>query len=562
MPNHKILNIPASNIPLQNYLTKELGISKIVAQVLINRGLESIDEAGRFLNPNPSQFLDPYSFSDMDKAVSLVRKACEKKEGVMVFGDYDADGLTALTLLKEALKRIGLEAAHYIPHRIREGYGLTKNILQLAKQKNIKLLITVDCGISSYEEIEELSRNDIKTIITDHHEPSSQRLPPAHSILNPKIKDSGYKYRDLAGVGVAYKLAQALCGTKRLEDLDLVTLGTIADSAPLIGENRVIVKEGLPRLSQTKRLGIRALIDNAGIKNKKFTSTYVSFILGPRINASGRLDSAEASLKLLMSQTQEEASELARILEAHNRERQRVEGKILEEAADLIAKEINFKEHKVIVLAKEGWHQGVLGIVASKLADRFYRPAIIISLSGALCKGSARSIKNFHLFDALVECREFLSSFGGHAHAAGIVIDKDNIEDFKNTLNRIAENKMSVEHLLPSLDIDMQLGLADIDERMVLELERLEPFGEGNPQPLFYTKDLALKGEPCVLSRDTLKFWVSDGKNTYQAIGFGMGCFKDSLKSSDGFDLVYSPKIDSWQGDESVLLEAKDIIFR
>jgi len=330
----------------------------------------------------------------------------------------------------------------------------------------------------------------------------------------------------------------------------------------LIGENRIIAKEGLARLPETKRHGLKALIRNAGIENKKFTATHVSFILAPRINASGRMDSAETSLNLLMSKDIEEAEGLAKVLEAYNRQRQKIETKILEEAEDLINREVNFKEHKVIVLAKDNWHQGVLGIVAAKLADRFFRPTIIISLGEEICKGSGRSIKNFHLFHALEECKEFLNAFGGHAHAAGLVINKEKIKDFKDTINRLAHEKLKIEDLLPSLDVDMEVSFSDLSEKTIIELESLEPFGTGNPEPLFYTRNLKLKGEPQVLGRETLKFWVTDGEITFQAIAFGMSSFKDSLMQAKSFDLVYSPRMDSWQDYETVILEVRDMFFR
>jgi len=562
MHNHKILNIAQPNTHLQNSFSQELGISKILAQLLVNRGIYNTEEAEEFLKANLSHLLDPNSFLDMPRAVDLIKKSAKNKERVMVFGDYDVDGLTALTLLKTTLSKIGLEPMHYLPHRIKEGYGLTKNILNIAKQKKIKLLITADCGMGNLEQIKELRRNNIEVIVTDHHEPIGKELPPASVLINPKLKNSGYKYRDLAGVGVAYKLCQALTNDMLFEDLDLVSLGTIADVVPLTGENRVIVKEGLLRLSSTKRIGLKALIENSGIKNKKITSEFVSFILGPRINASGRMDSAEISLNLLMSQKEEEAQKLAELIETYNRQRQRIENKIMEEAQDLIDKEINFKEHNVIVIAKEDWHQGVLGIVASKIADKFHRPTIVISKTGDLCKGSGRSIKNFHLFQALLECQEFLETFGGHSHAVGLIISSDRIADFKNGINRLAKEKLKLEDLLPSLDIDMELSLSDLNDEIISGLEVLEPFGRGNPEPLFYTRNLRLKGEPLVLGRDTIKFWVSDGNITYQAIGFGMASFKDCLESAESFDFVYTPRIDNWQGEGSVILEAKDIFFK
>jgi len=562
MPSHKILDIAAKNIHLQDILSKELGISKVLAQVLINRGVNNPEDAEKFLKVDLDYLLDPYLFSDMRKAVNLIKRAAENKQRVMVFSDYDVDGITSLTLLKAALSKIGLDSVHYLPHRIKEGYGLNKNILNIVKQKNAKLLITADCGTNSHHEIKELRSHNIEVIVTDHHESVGSELTSASAIINPKLKSSNYKYRDLAGVGVAYKLCQALTSEMLFEDLDLVSLGTIADVVPLTGENRIMVKEGLSRISQTKRLGIKALIEVSGIKNKEITSEFVSYILGPRLNASGRMDSAEASLNLLMSEQKDEAGELAKIVDTHNRQRQKIENKILEEAVDLIDKEINFKEHKIIVVAKEDWHQGVLGIVASKLADRFYRPTIIISKTNDLCKGSGRSIKNFHLFEALLECRDLLEAFGGHQYAAGLVITKDNIEGFKNKINNLAKERLAIQDLLPSLDIDMELAFLDLNEEVVGDLKLLEPFGTGNPEPLFYTRNLKIKGEPQALGRDTLKFWVSGDNITYQAIGFRMAGLKDSVSSADSFDLVYTPKIDNWQGEENILLEVKDIFFR
>lgn len=557
----RILNILPPDVSLQKTLSGELGISGILAQLLINRGIRSASEAYEFLNAETSCLLSPYSFSDMREAVSFIKKAAASKEKIMIFGDYDADGVTAVALLKGVLNAMGTEIFHYLPHRVKEGYGLNMNILDTVKERGVKLVITVDCGISSHQEIKELRRQGIDVIITDHHEPPAGSLPPANSIINPKVSSSNYKFRDLAGVGVAFKLAQALSRSDLADELDLVCLGTIADVVPLKGENRIIAREGLRIMPRTKRPGLRALIESARIKAKKFTSATVGFIIGPRINASGRIHNAEDSLSLLMSRTKLEADRLAKALEAHNRRRQKVEGEILEEARSLIEREVDFKEDKVIVVAKEGWHQGVLGIVASKLADRFYRPTIIISLDEGLCKGSARSIKNFHLFQALQECGEHLSAFGGHSHAAGLLIDRAEIEDFKIRINQLAQEKLSLQDLLRSLEIDLEVGLSDLSENIVFELEKLEPFGTENPEPLFYTRSLRLKGYPQVLCRQTLKFWVTDGVWTYQAIGFGMADLKGSFMSSKSFSLVYTPRIDSWQGHSGIILEVKEVFF-
>jgi len=562
MRSHKILKIFPKNIPLQNSISKELGISNILTQILINRGITDVDSADKFLKVSTRNFHDPYLFLDMRKAVGIVKKAQKNSQKVLVCGDYDVDGITSLALIKGTLQHAGLKVLHYLPHRIKDGYGLNKSVVSFAKENNVKVLITVDCGTSNHKEISELNKLGIEVIITDHHELAGNILPQAAAIINPKVPNSGYSYRDLAGVGVAYKFAQAFCNSMLLEDLDLVSLGTIADSVPLTGENRLIAKEGLARFSQTKRPGLQVLMEKAGIQKKKFTSQFISFILGPRINASGRMDTAETSLDLLMSQDKEEASVLAKCIEDHNRQRQKVEGKILQEAEDLINREVNFKEHKVIVIAKEDWHQGVLGIVASKLADRFYRPAIVISLTDNLCKGSARSIKNFHLFDALKDCQDHLSAFGGHSHAAGLLIDKNSINDFRNNINRLAQKKLLLEDLLPSLEVDLEVRLGQLNEDIVAELEKLEPFGMGNPDPLFFTKNLKVKGQPQALARETLKFWVTDGEVTFQAIGFGMSSLRESFLSASSFDLVYTPKLDTWLEEPSVILEVKDVFFR
>ncbi|MCU0651679.1 MAG: single-stranded-DNA-specific exonuclease RecJ [Candidatus Omnitrophica bacterium] len=562
MQSHKILNIHSLHSKLQDTLSKELKISKVLAQVLINRGIKSIQEAEEFLKIDPKNLIDPYSFRHMHTAVSLIKKALKDQEKVMLCGDYDVDGITSLALLKGTFSKLGLDTLHYIPHRVKDGYGLNKTAVELARQKKVKLLITVDSGTTSFSEVEELRRSGIEVIITDHHEPAHDRLPDASAIINPKIKGSAYKFKELAGVGVAYKLCQALTNKVLAEELDLVALGTIADVVSLTGENRIIAKLGLECLSNTKRIGIKSLVEASRLRSKEINSTFVSFILGPRLNASGRMDSAEASLNLLLSQDKEEADILAKSIDALNRQRQKIESGILEEAHDLISREVNFKDHKIIVVAKEGWHQGVLGIVASKLADKFFRPTIVISLSENLCKGSGRSIKNFHLFHALRDCAEHLESFGGHAHAVGLIVSRGNIENFKKEINRLAKERLRVEDLLPSVDIDMELSLADLSSSLAQELQTLEPFGTGNREPLFYSRNLKLKGEPQVLSRDTLKFWVTDEEITYPVIGFGMASFKESLINAASLDLVYILGIDTWQGDESIILEAKDIFFK
>ena len=564
MHTHKILTVNLPNKKLQASLCKELGISYILAQLLVNRGISSAQEAEGFLHGGLERLHDPYCFSDMHKAVEIIKDACRRKEKVLLFSDYDADGVTSLTLLREVLLHMGIDAEYYIPHRVKEGYGLNKNILAIARDKKIKLLITADCGTSSHEYIGALTAGGVKVIVTDHHEPVEPDTIafPAAATINPKLRRCGYPYRDLAGVGVVYKLCQALAGKPLNEELDLVSIGTVADAVPLTGENRIIVKEGLMRLPCTKRPGLLALMETSRIKDKRMTPHFISFILGPRINASGRVDTAETALQLLLSRTKSEAEGLAKIIEGHNRQRQRIESEILEEAQALIDKEVNFKDHKILVVAKEGWHMGVLGVVAAKLTDRFYRPTILISMDESRCKGSGRSIENFHLFQGVCECRDLLENFGGHKHAVGLVIQRGNIETFKNRINLFAREKLTIDDLLRRFDVDMEVALSEVNDTVIRELEYLAPFGNGNPEPLLYTRNVRIKGSACVLGRETLKFWVTDGSVTMPAIGFKMASLRSQCEAAPTVDLVYSPKIDNWRDAESPILEVKEIFFK
>ncbi|MFH1339008.1 MAG: single-stranded-DNA-specific exonuclease RecJ [Candidatus Omnitrophota bacterium] len=559
----KILKISQPDTQLQISLAEELGISPILTQVLINRGINSASEAEKFLQPSLADLLPPLQMKDMEAALKRITRAARLKEKAMIFGDYDVDGITSVALLKTQLERLGINTVHYIPHRVNEGYGLNLTAGKIAKKNGIKLIITVDCGINSCLEIERFRRWGIDVIVTDHHEPQGQ-MPKACAILNPKRRDCSYQYKELSGVGVAFKLAQAVTKSNLWEDLDLVALGTIADSVALNGENRIIVREGLKRIPASSRPGIQALMDVSGInKQKPLKASAVSFILGPRINASGRVDTAESALRLLLCQSSAEACDLAKALNAYNRRRQKIEEAIFREAQNLIDKEINFKEHSVIVLSGQNWHPGVLGIVASRIMYKFYRPTILISECGhGTCRGSARSIKDFSIFDALLHCQKHLNTFGGHKLAAGLTIEKDNIHGFRQDINSFARQILLKEFLLPSIEADMEINLSDLNKDLIHQLRKMEPFGSANPEPAFYTRNLTLRSEPEVLNRDTLKFWVTDSEFTYPVIGFGFGGLKQKLMESPCFALVYSPGIDAWRGNEDIILEAKEIIFR
>ncbi len=540
-------------------MSNALGVHPVIAQVLINRQLDDPVEAQSFLEGSLSDLHDPFLLRDMDLAVSRIKLAKEKSERVLIYGDYDVDGVTSSVILKRILTEMGLTVSNYIPNRMKEGYGLNFEIVHRAKKNNINLLIAVDCGINAIEQIKALNDQGIDVIVIDHHEPSRQSLPQAQAIINPKRADCPYPFKNLASVGLCAKLSQALLGKIPEDILDLVALGTIADVAELKGENRILTKEGLLRIPNTKHKGLLALLHSSGIYGKKIKPYSVGFILGPRINATGRIGSAEKALELLLSDDFEKAMALAQSLEEDNRLRQKTQKEVAQEAISLVERDVNFKEHRVIVLSSEGWHRGVVGIVASRIADTFYRPTIVISEQDGIGVGSARSIDSFHLYDALSACSDLLENFGGHEHAAGITIRKENIEDFRRAINDYAAKKLSAQDLIPSLEIDSEISFQHLDFNLAQIIESMEPWGEGNPSPVFCCRNLSLKSPPAVLGKGTLKIWVTDETKTFCAIGFGMASMADMIQNSKRIDCVFKIAIDNWRSEPTVLLKLKDI---
>ncbi|OIO35629.1 MAG: single-stranded-DNA-specific exonuclease RecJ [Candidatus Omnitrophica bacterium CG1_02_44_16] len=555
----KAWKIKEPDVELKNSLASDLSVSGLFAQLLINRGISGKAEALSFLRPGLSGLHDPFAMEGMAKCVERIRLAVKRKEKVFIATDFDVDGVTSCVLLETELKRLKLEVAHYVPNRVKDGYGLNRQAVELAKRFGANVFISLDCGITSVREIKELKNLKIDCLIVDHHEPPAGELPPAFAILDPKQKTCHYPFKDLAGVGLAYKLAQALGTSDPREHLDLVALGTVADVVPLRGENRIFVKHGLDVLNATKKEGLKSLMAVAGIKKKKISTHSISFILAPRINASGRVDSANSSLDMLLSEDPKEADRLAQYINENNKERQKIEEKVLTEAMGLIERDVNFKDDLIIVLCKEDWHPGVLGIVASKIVDRFYRPAIIISLQDNVGRGSARSVRNFHIYEALAQCGSFLKEFGGHKYAAGLTIDRANIAEFKAFLNVIARAKFKNENLSPILEVDAQIPLSLIDERLFRDIDRLSPYGEGNRRPIFVSRDLVVKSKPQLVGKNSLKFWVSDGELTYEAIGFGMKDFFGMVSEARPIDLAYCLGRDDWNSANLLQLEIKDI---
>lgn len=550
--------IKAPDPQKQKSLSDALEIHPVVAQILINRGIDSPGAAKHFLDASLADLHDPFLFKDMDKAMARVKQAQAQKEKILIFGDYDVDGVTSSALLHNLFKKMGIEVINHIPHRMHDGYGLNRYIAEDALKERVSLLITIDCGITAVEEVDILNENGIDVIVIDHHEPG-EKLPNAKAVINPKRKDCAYPFKDLASVGLAAKFAQAALGEFPQEFIDLVALGTIADIVPLVGENRIFVKNGLPQMTVTKNLGLAALIETSKIKDKSLRPYHVGFVLGPRINAAGRMDTAHTALDLFLTEDANEAIRLAKILNNHNQNRQKMQRDVAEEAIAIIEESVNFNEDKIIVLSKEGWHKGVLGIVASKITDRYYRPSIIISLKEGIGTASARSIDGFHLHEALSSCSSCLENFGGHEGAAGLTIRQENIVQFRTQINQFATGLLQADKLTPTVEIENEITLKDVTLKLAQVLDMLEPFGEANPQPVFCARKLFLKGYPQMLGKDTLKFWVTDNKQTVSAVGFGMAKYRDLVASGAPIDLAFYITIDDWNKAPTVQLMLKDI---
>lgn len=549
-----------------NRISQEYRIPRVISTIILNRGIDE-ENIPAFLKKSMADIVNPKLMLDMDKAVNRINTAIKNKEKIAVYGDYDVDGITSTALLYEFLLSLGADIQYYIPDRKGEGYGI--NIMAVNKlfKQGIKLLITVDCGITAIGEVEFAKLQGLDVIITDHHT-CKDRLPSAAAaILNPKRPDCEYPFDSLAGVGVAFKLILALAMengmvTKDVFEkyVDIATLGTIADVVPLVGENRVIADKGLKALKKTQRAGIRAILEIAGVLDKEITSSTIAFAIAPRLNAAGRLGTATTAVELLLTKDRNSAREIALTLDKENKERQLTERQIFDEAVSMIASDANFKKKKVIVLAKEDWHHGVIGIVASRLCDMYYKPCILISYSNGVGKGSGRSIKNFNLFDALSHCEKHLTDFGGHAVAAGLNINMCDIEDFTKEINKYADSMLTERDMIPSIEIDCPLSERAVTLENAKMLLNLEPFGMGNEKPVFAMSGARIMNIAAVgIDNKHLRLKISKNDHIINCIGFGMGDFAASIKQGDNINLAFQMDINNHQGIESVQLILKDI---
>ena len=570
--------IGAADHALQSRLSTALNISPLVSGILINRGIRDTTSAGEFLNVSYKNLIDPFRLNDMEKAVGRLLQTIKQKGRILVSGDYDVDGVTASALYLEFFRKLGVDARLYIPDRIRDGYGLNENIVHIAKSHDIDLILTADCGTSSTAPIRSAKESGIDVIVTDHHE-CPQELPPAFALLNPNRHDSTYPFKGLPGAGVAFKLIQAITmalssdqkfrtphsALHILEDflsscLDLVALGVIADVAPLTGENRYFVKEGLKLLSAEKRPGVAALKEAAGIKGNDVSAGTVSFMLAPRINASGRLSTADDAVRLLTTDNPEEARGIALYLDGVNQERQKIEAKIRNEARDRILKEMDAEKENVFVMASREWHQGVVGIVASKIVDEFYRPCVMISLQeDGRGKGSARSIPGFNLYEGLEACKDLLEKFGGHKYAAGLTIRESNIPLLRDRLSDIVSERVKKEDFTPRLVMDAEIDPEDINFPLLREMALLPPYGVSNPEPVILSRGLRV-AESRLVGKDHLKVKLRRGKSFWDGIGFSMAsAYNNIIKSAGEIDIAYTPELNLWNGTYRIQLKLKDI---
>lgn len=551
-----------ANPRLQKVLSNALGISPLFAQLLLNRNIRTPEQAQEFLFGEFSSCNDPFLMKDMTRGVERIKKAIDNKEKILIYGDYDVDGVTSTALLAGIFDHLGAEYDTFIPNRLEEGYGLNIRAVALARDRGVKLIVTVDCGINSMEEIKCANNYGIDVIVTDHHVIKGGSHPPAYAIIDPHQPDCPYPFNYLAGVGVAYKLARALMkGREELVDryLDLVALGTIADIVPLKGENRILAKNGLKELRKTDKVGLRALMDVARVNPEKLTCRHIGFALAPRINAMGRVGSANVALDLLRCGDSTRAREIARLLDSENRNRQNIEKNILKQAFQRVKDEIDPEKEKVIVLADENWHPGVIGIVASRLTEEYYKPVILIALEGDKGKGSGRSVEGFNLFGAISEAGTHLVDFGGHEQACGIKIGKQNIEPFRKDLNRAAEKYFTQsETVVPELKIDLRLPFSHIGVKLIDELKMLMPHGPDNSEPIFSTNGIRVKNSPRDIGKNGFKFLATCGSLTCEAVTFRKKEV-EKPKPGDIINLAYTPSINSWAGVDSIQLNIKDL---
>ncbi len=543
-------------------LGSSLSLHPLVAAVLCARGLSRASDARAYLQPSIRRLADPFLLPDMEQCVARILRARDHGERVLVYGDFDVDGVTGTAVVVRALAAAGIEARGTTADRLTEGYGFHPSGTAEAARFGAALIITVDCGTSSASTVLAASQEGIETIVTDHHEPGPDGLPAAYGVINPKREDSQYPFRDLAGAGVALRLADAVAAGSGAKPrlTGLAALGTVGDVMPLVDENRAIVHDGLEALQETGSAGLAALRRQAGLPAGRLTAGQLSFGLVPRLNAAGRMGSAMRSLELLLTDDDAVAGRLARELDEENRRRQAVEKETVEAACRKVETAGGLERRRVLVAAEEGWHPGVIGIAASRLAERYSRPVILLAVEGGRARGSGRSKHGLHLTRVLEQCSSLLTRYGGHAQAAGLELPAEGIRAFREAVDEVAGRELSGTVAAPDWTADVEVSLADIDEEAVECLGAFEPCGCANPSPLFLTRDLALAGPGSVMGRGHLNLRVRHRGTVLRAVGFGLGSrLPEVLRWKEGFDSLYQAKINDWSGRRRVEMHLKDI---
>jgi single-stranded-DNA-specific exonuclease len=553
----------APNLSLVDELSEVLSIDKVLSSLLIQRGVQTFDQAKKFFRPSLDDLHDPFLLKDMDIAVSRIEKAIANNENILIYGDYDVDGTTAVSLVSSYLKTITNHIATYIPDRYDEGYGISTQGIDFAADHNFSLIIALDCGIKAIEKVNYASQKNIDFIICDHHKPGD-KLPKAVAVLNAKREDCSYPFDELCGCGVGFKLIQALASKRgqTLEDLtqylDLVATAIAADIVPITGENRILTYFGLQVINSNPRNGIKAIIQ--GVKKKILTITDVVFIIAPRINAAGRMKHGNYAVELLTEMDYEAALNFATSIEKFNLERKEIDKKITYEALQQI-KSANEEEKFSTVVYSEDWHKGVIGIVASRLIESYYRPTLVFTKSGDKLAASARSVKGFDIYEALEQCSEYLEQFGGHKYAAGLTLTPDQYIPFKEKFEAVIKKTIDKELLIPEITIDSALDLSEITPKFFRILKQMGPFGPKNMKPVFTTSSVRDNGYAKRVGADKshLKLNIINGadQKTYNAIGFGLGDKINSIQND--FDIVYTIDENEWNGNTSIQLLVKDI---
>lgn len=549
-----------SDEKLVDEICEKYNLNKVIGKIIVNRHVVNDEDVRIFITPTRDDFHNPFLFKGMDIAVDRIIKAINNKEKILIYGDYDVDGITSTTVLKKYLMDRGISVDTYIPNRLHEGYGLNKNAIDTIKERNIDLIITVDCGISAIEEVDYAVNLGMDVIVTDHHE-VGEKLPNALAVIDAKRKDNTYPFRALAGVGVVFKLIQALSikleikPEEYLKYLDLVCVGTISDIVPLEGENRTIAKLGLMLIKVTRNLGLRELIKSSGYK--EIDSNTISFGVAPRINACGRMGHEEEALKLFLAEDLESATKITKELNEYNTLRQSTEKAIYEEAVQEIDRN-HLDEKNSIVLGGKGWHHGVIGIVSSKVTDKYYKPSILLSFEDNIAKGSGRSVPGFDLYEGLTKCEDLLEKYGGHSMAVGLTLKKENLENFKERFEQIAKEK-NIKELVPIIYIDDELKLKDINMDLVKSISILEPFGEANKVPLFLIRNLKIDSIRALSEGRHLKLTLRDENFVINAIGFELGYLAEEYRIGDRIDVVGTLEINSFNGFSSIQINMKDI---